>query len=102
MTNAKHTPTPWNTAGRWAVQTRFGMHFDLYKSEYTIEQLDEVEANAAFIVRACNAHEELVKALERMEKNASALVLKFYPKTPVEDFNWIMQARSALRKARGE
>jgi len=84
MSDTKHTPTPWS--------------FQPYKSEYrgdregfSIRALDgkviaaargstrteeEKEANAAFIVRACNAHEKLVSelrvALLRIEELESA------------------------------
>lgn len=80
---SKHTPGPWS------------VHFDNYNEDYSIEApvgnatdtilelwyLDEethhrfhtfhnetpeqAKANAEFIVRACNSHDELVEALEK-------------------------------------
>lgn len=75
-----HTPTPWKVlypslnisadvpcsgvlAGvcRWCAglpSTVPGVAFDLSR--------DEQEANARFIVRACNSHEKLVEAIEQL------------------------------------
>lgn len=51
----KHTPTPWILDGDWIL-----------KDDDTPVAAAHVnaEANAAYIVRACNAHERLVEALK--------------------------------------
>jgi len=58
----QHTPTPWRAIG-----------FTIESHDYDHELVcrvsksgggTRIEANAAFIVRACNAHDELVAALE--------------------------------------
>ena len=68
--NSKHTATPWriNPRSRSTVQTldgdtvaACGVRSDLSKPNLH----EELEANAALIVRAVNCHEELVAALEK-------------------------------------
>lgn len=68
----QHTPTPWKHIGReiW-VQTPEGERL-LTRSEEEIPtswglnaSSDVAIANAAFIVRACNAHEELQAILNQ-------------------------------------
>jgi len=67
MTTNAHTPTPWEVGdldhnGQRIVR---GEHIEICTCWHhcvgSIER--EMEANAAFIVRAVNAHEELVAAL---------------------------------------
>lgn len=69
----QHTPTPWNHSNGTVV-------FDgndrkvaaTYANKgYGIE-IDEAQSNAAFIVRACNAHDELVAALRACVEEMSA------------------------------
>lgn len=47
-----HTPTPWTVDGVW-----------IESAGDTIAEV-WVDANAAFIVRACNSHDELLAALK--------------------------------------
>ena len=59
---SKHTPTPWK-ANKWAP----GWEISAPESHYTVCRLTDCnneEANAAFIVRACNSHDELLEALK--------------------------------------
>jgi hypothetical protein len=70
----RHTPTPWSRnippaskypvifAGRNTHVTTVNTH-GLSK--------DEIEANTAFIVRACNSHDELVAALKKIKQLAT-------------------------------
>ena len=59
MSEAKHTATPWVVRGKGYIETEDGvmvadvmqMHFD-------------GPDNAAFIVRACNCHDELLAACQ--------------------------------------
>jgi hypothetical protein len=96
-TSNKHTPLPWrfgdNVGKRptWEyVEGQDGQAICL------IGQTSDGEANAAFIVRACNAHEDLVAALselvELLEDNQPDWYLK-------KHFN---HARAALAKAEGK
>lgn len=70
-----HTPTPWKLdstkiqSQQWALG---GIAIKSYRKDYDEYcafnqlkgvKLDEDMANAAFIVRACNSHEDLVKAI---------------------------------------
>jgi hypothetical protein len=71
---AAHTPTPWRIqflGNAEADLIHKGTFAGITAGSGRPEQLDrgdlaEWEANAAFIVRAVNAHEELVAALQRM------------------------------------
>ena len=88
MTIHTHTPTPWEVIWKTSVGNKEVVVADLD----CLPNNDENEANAAFIVRACNAHYDLVEALEMLlqdckEKGRSASY---------------RQAESALKLARGE
>ncbi len=50
-----HPPTPWKLAGHGVTSQDIGNAKTLTCIAYGITP-DEVQANAAFIVRACNAH----------------------------------------------
>ncbi|WNV09993.1 hypothetical protein [Tardiphaga sp. 709] len=77
---AEHTPTPWRvergTDLIWGAcnpddMTTYGMGYAIVcgtTSSYTggKPSIDEREANADFIIKACNSHDALVKALEGM------------------------------------
>jgi len=79
-----HTPTPWQCdCGPYARQPRIysvSLNNRLYKliaevgnAEAPLTAQDEWEANAAFIVRACNSHDELVAALTDAIETIKAL-----------------------------
>jgi len=57
----EHTPTPWENRGYYVVAN--GMHVAECLPRQK-PQVKECEANAAFIVRAVNSHEELIGALK--------------------------------------
>jgi hypothetical protein len=70
-----HTPTPWLIEGATVYALNEGgtnrMSFNMqggwkHGSDDFRTTYGELEANAAFIVRACNAHADLVMALERL------------------------------------
>lgn len=70
MNTAKHTPTPWrysfNPSGKFEIGTNkeyVALTIPYGMVNQPIEYYPREEANAEFIVRACNAHEELLKAL---------------------------------------
>lgn len=59
---SEHTPLPWRLEQKWHwVVGPNG------ESIARIRRLDERPANAEFIVRACNSHDDLLAALERHE-----------------------------------
>jgi hypothetical protein len=77
MSNAKHTPTPWwvaQSAGPGilavdAIDPADGNLFavcEIFGINDMREHSPEAEANAAFIVRACNCHNQLVAALKAL------------------------------------
>jgi len=60
--NAAHTPTPWRIAGKGTIRTDTGwVPGDGWIGTINWRNRD---ANAEFIVRAANSHEELVAALK--------------------------------------
>lgn len=68
--SAGHTPLPWEAASDGCLRraTPSGMDFLRIASPWVESawNCDETaEANAAFIVRACNSHYELLEALEK-------------------------------------
>ena len=64
-----HTPTPFQVRFNGIVAPAILFH-QTPQGEQRIAEIyqggDEGEANAAFIVRACNAHDALVTELDRM------------------------------------
>lgn len=92
-----HTPTPWRYCKTNGSPTS-GQHMIAgSKPGYLAEIRDcgsgDVSANAAFIVRACNAHDELVAALRDIARTDRTT------KTSAADLADI--ARAALAKAEG-
>jgi hypothetical protein len=88
--NKTHTPGPWGiniTAGNRPL-----IDSGSYDIAVVSKQPGEsaMHANAAFIVRACNAHDDLVAALEKIATG----------------WHWIGEcvrtAQAALAKARGD
>ena len=73
MTEPKHTPTPWQAWHVHRAHTGFRCAVNAI-NEHSTEQVGVcygadvtiVRANAEFIVRACNAHDKLVEALESL------------------------------------
>lgn len=62
----EHTPTPWindNSDTRYDERRILGFHGELIANVMTEKMKD---ANAAFIVTACNSHEELVSVLKNL------------------------------------
>jgi len=69
----QHTPTPWTARGERIVADR-PIGFGGYNEDdiLSLARSPEVRrANAAFIVLACNAHEQLVEALRKAEHGAN-------------------------------
>ncbi len=107
-TKAKHTPVPWSMALRIKQrhETVDSYFFGPKKSseqwlgDVSGKTNAEAAANAEFIVLACNAHEDVVKALEG--------ILEWHDKPPFDPDGVSMlpaaiaAVRAALAKARGE
>lgn len=76
MMTQKHTPTPWNSFDGGldsfgifsSVNKRIGSIFYSKRQAGVCEGYEQAEANAAFIVRACNAHDGLVGALSVVKR----------------------------------
>lgn len=72
---AEHTPTPWNIApGRNAADNTIEIREGLYSAVAYVaprpHYADNQEANAAFIIRAVNSHEELLDSLHYIKELA--------------------------------
>lgn len=109
----QHTPTPWAAIDsvwkradglyecaivRPVTQTKLAMAFG--RTE------EEAKANAAFIVRAVNAHEELVKELRRVAEDMNTLVDndEHWNRAQMREVLFAIQsnATNALAKAEGK
>ena len=83
-----HTPTPW------IFKEGYHNNSMIYSENAELISVfqDDNKANAQFIVKACNAHEELVKAL----KKALDIIENEYPECQQHEFDCL---RQALKKA---
>lgn len=73
LPNAGRTPTPWRLAGHDTVASySLPAPYSVIVAECPGYQSSR-EANAEFIVRACNAHEELVAALKDAYQHVALL-----------------------------
>ncbi len=78
MNEPKHTPTPWRITGYGiigGIEDGSGQTVAQAQerpSRKRSEPDHERLANAAFIVRACNAHDALVEALVEIREKASS------------------------------
>lgn len=107
MTQSKHTPTPW-TAVQYNDNKILLAHqpSDMQQPEVFISDMtckaDEIEANeanAAFIVKAVNCHDDLIEALKFYADKASYEFIHgtaSYMPIEVDDG---YKAREALTKA---
>ena len=122
---AEHTPLPW-AEGRhptkvqgpdgFALADTAGVHLAFgYDPEGghwagiagASRDMDEAEeeANAAFIVRACNAHDEILEAIEAIELRCDLVNRTHHPTVVLleQDVQWIRaKARAAIAKAKGD
>ena len=100
QTEQKHTPTPWaiKRTEDWATLSVSIVDSD-GQEVATITPRgstpDEMEANAAFIVTACNSHDALVEALEMLLADLNSMP-QCYIQEDHENF-----ARAALTLATG-
>ena len=94
---ANHTATPWQV--HIATTTRNGYDVESTKGVLIAYNLRD-KANAAFIVRAVNAHDELVEALRTTTDFAYKLAMKAPDLNPEGD-TILLRANRALAKADG-
>jgi hypothetical protein len=91
MIETKHAPTPWKTKGIrprpiWAYVLTDENGNDIAQSSYQ---------NATFIIRAVNAHDDLVKALARIMSDVDDGYTRISPAAGIN-------ASAALAKAEGK
>ena len=98
---SKHTPTPWladllpaviTDARRFIIATTACA--DLSEA---VESASQQRANCAFIVRACNAHEDLLEAC----KAVLCLADMLQPRYQKDAAGYLSQVRKAIAKAEG-
>jgi hypothetical protein len=111
--SAQHSPFPWsiNREGRIDdADGEFVTFVSLQRGYVSSRKSDPIaEANAAFIVRAVNAHDELVAALRDCQRLFKEALPRFDWGRSALDANAIallnevpMAVRAALAKATGE
>ena len=102
--DTKHTPTPWRRVENIVCGPSDGYTDNIAACAHRIDA-DQI-TNAAFIARACNAHDDLVAALVRLLRATEADVEQCPEMDVLTAFETnsqaIQQARAALAKARGE
>jgi len=115
-----HTPTPWTNNGdcltaangeRYLLyfpvdnHARMAQSTDPESAAFGKALLREDGANAAFITRACNAHEALVAALEDAVERLARVDAELLRATgqPFEyEIGEVLRGRAALKLATGE
>lgn len=88
----KHTPTPYKLESGRCIVTKSGS-FSIHANDDWNKNWVELDQTVSFIIRACNAHDELVAACELVLANLTPL----YPDAHL----CIVKLKSALRLARG-
>lgn len=103
-----HTPTPWelgtgNTREIWGYQDDENQNDVLIASckSNGLIKTDEERGNAAFIVRAVNAHEELLTAAKNVRNVLAGLVTGDL-KSIKADSPALLALRNAIAKAEGK
>lgn len=100
----KHTPLPYKRQGYHVVRTIGGENSNIVAMTYGLSQA-EAEANAEFIVRACNSHYELLAKAHKLVRHIEDR-LKADDKKDVEFTSWLQSelslAKSAINKAEGK
>ena len=93
---SKHTPTPWKIVPIWEafiVEGKKKEKLFFQVGNYDVPACSKT--NAAFIVQACNSHEELLEASKRALKE----ILELTDAQPVYRPNYLIQA---IAKAEGK
>jgi hypothetical protein len=99
--SAKHTPTPWQirqTRGHNPRHIeRAGAPEGMGKAIAACSE----EHDAAFIVRACNSHDDLVDLVKKLTARLAVGVEEHFT-SYVGDEKLVAEGRKALAKARGD
>ena len=106
--STEHTPTPYKSILSIDNQrTKTGHYFFVSESprqfgpeHVYLDNSEKGKANAAFIVTACNAHDELVATLEDMVAETCDYMYINNLGDPEKQHN-IIRARAILAKAKG-
>jgi hypothetical protein len=93
-----HTPTPWQVEGSIYEHMAAGIRGGSNRAIAQVWKGPRGHANAEFIVRACNAHDDLVAALKAIvDHNEASYSSEF------ELFaTHVREAKKALAKAEGK
>lgn len=102
-TETKHTPTPWRLqpiGGDLFIDGK-GPEFicDMLRGGADENRIAVVDSNAAFIVRACNSHYELVEALEGLLREVGTHIGKRNVRKHYSLMVYEEAARKAIAKA---
>lgn len=94
----ERTPTPW-AVDHITLSPRSAVYTNTEEGKVIVAMCDS-ESDAAFIFRACNAHDALVEALEEAVRHLAA------PEGSTHEEPWpespLGRARAAIKLARGE
>jgi hypothetical protein len=104
--NGAHTPTPWKTGTKYPTRVIGGNSDTSMIVAGTALPVDEGSpneteiANAAFIVRACNSHEALVRELRNLVDFINQYGIRdANGKSLMEDLGYLQEAEAALAAA---
>jgi len=100
----KHTPGPWSVGTGLRTSAGKGIGFIAEIKTLPNRDYQQMEANADFIVRACNSHDELLEALKECLKAVNT-VIAFSDMAGHESLSFIRvkkMAEQAIAKAEGE
>lgn len=92
----QHTMTPWKLSDNYPVEIKGPKGLLAVCAQYEHEKglCPEGQANAAFIVGACNSHDDLITTLER--------TLDALEKATRWDNNVVLEGRITLSKAKAQ
>ena len=115
MKQAQHTPLPWSKSecgplrpNEWLLESMLGKDTDGVMHVRTIGLVfdyggkEEAEANAAYIVQACNAYPQLIEALTRLARISELINSVQHAHNPLNPSLWselymaTQEARAAL------
>jgi hypothetical protein len=104
-TKPAHTPTPWKHVYERILDSK-GMPVSLYHEDPdgrtpSGEALEQIRANAAYIVRAVNAHEELLEAAKDALEGLACYSPTQWARPYVPEPQRIEKLKQAIAKAEG-
>lgn len=98
----KHTALPWKYEGPCYTDNG-GKYLSIITEDCANEVLDEYgvnEADAEFIVKACNSHYELLEALTEIHEAAKKLDANWHASPTIDLMNLGLAAKAAIEKAK--